>query len=90
MISANTNIQEPGLVLSLVSLDQNITTVSQISIVLSMTQDQLAQAFDFGILAKGAITPMTYDPDLNTPRVPGLGKERILKVTPDFDEPLRW
>jgi len=90
MTTASTNIQEPGRLLSLASMNQTLTTDSRIAIVLPSTQGQSMAAFAFGILAHAAIAPMEYDPDLSKPRLPGSGKNRILWIAPDFDAPLEW
>jgi hypothetical protein len=92
MISMKTNIQENGVLLSLESLNQSLTTASTIAIVLPLPtmEDRWKIDFPFGVLAAVPMTPIEYNPDLNMPRTPGAGKERILKVAHDFDAPLNW
>ena len=45
-------------------------------------------SFPFGILAEIPMNPIESNPDLTTPRLPGLAKGRILRVDPNFDAPL--
>jgi hypothetical protein len=84
----------PGLgqnsVFAPVGLSQILTTASKIDIVLSTSQGQEPPAFPFGILAATPIDPLVYDPDITTPRLPGLAKGRVLRIDTDFDAPIDW
>jgi len=86
MISMNNNTQCVG---GMESTNQNITPASRISIVLPTTQSEgVFPSFPFGVLASVPMAPLEFNADVTAPRVPGTGKDRILKVAADFDAPL--
>jgi hypothetical protein len=73
-----------------VGLSQILTTASKLDIALPATQGQERTAFPFGIFASTPIDPVVYDPDVTTPRLPGLARGRVLQVSADFDAPIEW
>jgi hypothetical protein len=89
MNTINTYVQSQNSFFSPISLSQILTTSSKIDIVFPTTQVQEI-AFPFGILAEIPITPIESNPDLTKPRIPGLARERVLRVDPSFDAPLEF
>lgn len=73
-----------------IGLSQILTTASKIDIALPTSQGQEQPAFPFGIFASTPIDPVISDPDISTPRLPGLAKGRVLRVSADFDAPVDW
>jgi hypothetical protein len=85
MDAVNMNTQGQNPFFSPVSLSQILTTSSKVDIVLPTSNSLQLLPFPFGILAGIPIDPIESNPDLKTPRLPGLAKGRILRVDPDFD-----
>jgi len=86
MNAINTTIRSQNSFFSpSVSLSQVLTTASKIDVVFPSTQTGDVIAFPFGILSEIPVSPIDFNPDLTTPRLPGSGKGRILRVDPNFD-----
>lgn len=83
-----TNSQQPSVLLSLEISSQYLTPAGHITIVIPMTQYPGTPSSAFGMLAEVPMNPIVYNPDLTSPRIPGAGAGRILRVAPDFDAPI--
>lgn len=88
MPSDSINAQQPGVIVSLESLDQSLSVANQVTLV--VPTDQTAFISVPSIVPWVSITPVAQDPDLTLPRAPGAGRGRILRIARDFDAPLEW
>jgi hypothetical protein len=79
MITINSSIEGQNTFFSPTSLSQILTTSSKIDIVFPTTQGK-DSTFPFGVLGEVPFSPIESNPDLTTPRLPGLGKGRVLRA----------